>query len=91
MKRSITRERARSIPPASLSYSYEDATCLVTISQGKFFSLGLDLDVLISASAGETMQFMVDLQRLYCRLLTLPLVTVAAANGIDMRQCSCTV
>ena len=62
--------------------SYKDATCLVTISEGKFFSLGMDLDYLLSVSGNEMTQIMADLQRLYCRLLTFPMVTVAAANGM---------
>lgn len=66
--------------PVSL-FSYNDATCMVTISDGKIFSLGLDLEMLMSAGPAELMQFMVDLQSLYCRLLIFPLVTVAAVNG----------
>ena len=62
--------------------SYKDATCLVTISEGKFFSLGINLDYLLSVSGNEMTQIMADLQRLYCRLLTFPMVTVAAANGM---------
>ena len=55
---------------------------MVTISDGKVFSLGLDVDLMVQASAEELMQYMVDLQKLYCRMLTFPLVTVAAVNGV---------
>ena len=64
--------------------SYKDATCLVTISEGKFFTLGLDLDLLATATGQEMTQFMADLQNLYRRLLTFPLVTVAAVNGTQL-------
>ena len=66
----------------TISFSYEDATSMVTISDGKYFSLGLDLDVLLHASAAELTQYLVDVQKLFCRLLTFPMVTVAAANGM---------
>lgn len=55
---------------------------MVTISEGKFFSLGLDLEVFLRASSLELNQYLTNLQNLYCRLLTFPLVTVAAVNGI---------
>ena len=54
---------------------------MVTISDGKYFSLGLDLE-LANPDRSEMIQYIVDLQKMYCRLLTFPLVTVAAANGI---------
>ena len=61
--------------------SYEDATALVTMGEGKFYSLGLDLPVLAALSLAEMHQFSDDLQKLFLRLLTFPLVTVAAING----------
>ena len=61
--------------------SYEDATSLVTMGEGKFYSLGLDLTALGALSAMEMQQFAYDLQKLLLRLLTFPLVTVAAING----------
>ena len=64
-----------------LHCSYEDATALVTISEGRHYSLGLDLTLVMGMNAQELIQFLTDLQQLYCRLLTFPLVTVAAANG----------
>ena len=51
----------------------------MTISEGKHFSLGLDLDL---ANMDKMTQYVADLQKLYCRLLTFPLVTIAAANGM---------
>lgn len=64
-----------------MNNSYEDATALVTMGEGKFYSLGLDLAALRGFSAIETQQFSDDLQNLLLRLLTFPLVTVAAING----------
>ena len=55
---------------------------MVTISDGKHYSLGLELDLVTSSSGAQLAQYMFDVQKLYCRLLTFPLVTVAAANGI---------
>lgn len=54
---------------------------MVTIGKGKHFSLGLDLEGLISLSAPEVMEFSDELQKLLGRILTFPLVTVAAING----------
>ena len=62
--------------------SYEDATSMVTISEGKHFSLGLELELLTESSYSEFMKYMSDVQDLFRRLLTFPLVTVAAANGM---------
>jgi enoyl-CoA hydratase/carnithine racemase len=59
--------------------SYEDAACMVTISDGKHYSLGLDVDLL--SGGVDMIQYLFDVQKLYRRLLTFPMVTVAAANG----------
>lgn len=64
-----------------MNNSCEDATALVTMGEGKFYSLGLDLVTLRGVSAIEAQQFSDDLQKLLLRLLTFPLVTVAAING----------
>lgn len=61
--------------------SYEAATCLVTIGDGKFYSNGLDLERMAAMSYLELASFASDVQRLLARLLTFPLVTVAALNG----------
>ena len=55
---------------------------MVTTGEGKFYSLGLDLETLGSLSMAEAQQFGEDLQKLLLRLLTFPLVTVAAINGL---------
>lgn len=61
---------------------------MVTIGKGKHFSLGLDLEGLVSLSAPEIMEFSDELQKLLGRILTFPLVTVAAINGIFPPQMS---
>ncbi len=61
--------------------SYEDAKAVVTIGEGKHYCLGLDLDYLATASPEEAMAFAVNLQGMLLRILTFPLVTVAAING----------
>lgn len=75
------------IPPISLfppppPSSYEDANSVVTIGDGKFYSLGLDLEHMATMAPYELITFTSDLQKLLARLLTFPLVTVAAINGI---------
>ena len=69
-----------------MSYRYKDATCLVTIGEGKWYSLGLDLEWLPSLDGGQAMEFGNNLQKLLARLLAFPLVTVAALNGKNKRQ-----
>ena len=66
---------------AVVFYSYEDASCIVTISDGKHYSLGLDLELVSGGSGVDVVQYIFNVQKLYSRLLTFPLVTVAAANG----------
>ncbi|CAI8003590.1 Enoyl-CoA delta isomerase 1, peroxisomal, partial [Geodia barretti] len=61
--------------------SYEDAVSMVTTSEGKHFSLGLELELLAGSSYSEFMKYMSDVQDLFRRLFTFPLVTVAAVNG----------
>ena len=62
--------------------SYEDAVSMVTTSEGKHFSLGLELELLAGSSYSEFMKYMSDVQDLFRRLFTFPLVTVAAVNGM---------
>ncbi|MCU1499811.1 MAG: Enoyl-CoA hydratase/isomerase [Acidimicrobiales bacterium] len=59
---------------------HEGPKALVTTGTGKFFSNGLDLDWL-GANPDEMLPYLDRVHRLYCRLLRLPCVTVAAANG----------
>ena len=72
-----------SILPISLFplSSYEDANSVVTIGDGKFYSLGLDLEHLVTMAPYDLITFTTNLQKLLARLLTFPLVTVAAING----------
>ncbi|MGR6924447.1 enoyl-CoA hydratase-related protein [[Actinomadura] parvosata] len=53
---------------------------LVTVAQGKFFSNGLDLDWVL-ANTGQAEEYVSDVQRLLARMLTFPVVTVAALQG----------
>ncbi|MEU1957298.1 enoyl-CoA hydratase-related protein [Nocardia rhamnosiphila] len=53
---------------------------LVTTATGKFFSNGLDLDWL-DAHADQQRDHIVSVQQLFARVLTQPLVTVAALQG----------
>ncbi|MFJ6391227.1 enoyl-CoA hydratase-related protein [Streptomyces sp. NPDC091972] len=53
---------------------------LVTTATGKFYSNGLDLDWL-SAHADQRRDYVVSVHELFARLLSLPVVTVAALQG----------
>ncbi|MEU3465924.1 enoyl-CoA hydratase-related protein [Streptomyces sp. NPDC006733] len=53
---------------------------LVTTATGKFYSNGLDLDWLF-AHADQHQQYVVSVQELFARLLSLPVITVAALQG----------
>ena len=64
-----------------LYHSYKDATAVVTIADGKHYCLGLDLALIMKMTTEEIKQFSSNIQGLCCRLLTFPLVTVAAVNG----------
>ena len=58
----------------------EGPRALVTAATGKFFSNGLDLDWLF-AHADELKDYVVSVHELLARVLTLPLITVAALQG----------
>lgn len=73
-------------PPSPSHARYEDATCLVSTGVGKWYSLGLDLEWMGSQSVMELLQFSNDIQKLLARLITFPLVTVAALNGEGQGQ-----
>ena len=62
-------------------FSYEDAKALVTIGEGKYYSLGLDLNLMATMHGLKAFDFIHDVQKLLARILTFPLVTVAAVNG----------
>ncbi|AAZ55580.1 enoyl-CoA hydratase-related protein [Thermobifida fusca] len=53
---------------------------LVTAATGKFFSNGLDLEWL-AAHPEQRHDYVVSVHRLFARVLTLPMVTVAALQG----------
>ena len=58
-----------------------DPTALVVTGEGKFFSNGLDLDWMMGDGADEVNTFLADFELLFARVLTFPMVTVAALNG----------
>ncbi len=58
----------------------EGPRALVTAATGKFYSNGLDLDWLF-AHADQAGEYVARVQELLARLLTLPLVSVAALQG----------
>lgn len=57
-----------------------DATALVTVAEGKIWSNGFDIEWL-RAHQGEAASTMVATEKLFARLLTFPMPTVAAVNG----------
>ena len=64
--------------------SYQDAKCLVTTGHDKYFSTGVDTVLFESSSQDSIAKILSALQQLLYRLLTFPLVTVAAINGKDL-------
>jgi enoyl-CoA hydratase/carnithine racemase len=58
----------------------EGARALVTTATGKFFSNGLDLDWLM-ANGDRYHEYVVSVHDLFARVLSLPLITVAALQG----------
>ncbi|WP_432012992.1 enoyl-CoA hydratase-related protein [Streptomyces cucumeris] len=58
----------------------EGPRALVTAATGKFFSNGLDLEWLL-AHSDQASEYLVSAQDLMARVLTLPVVTVAALQG----------
>ncbi|NUT47748.1 MAG: enoyl-CoA hydratase/isomerase family protein, partial [Saccharothrix sp.] len=58
----------------------EGARALVTTATGKFFSNGLDLDWLM-ANGDRSHEYIVSVQGLLARVLSLPVITVAALQG----------
>lgn len=58
----------------------EGPRALVTTATGKFFSNGLDLEWL-SAHRDQHRAYLASVQRLFARVLALPVVTVAAVQG----------
>lgn len=58
----------------------EQTVALVTTATGKFFSNGLDLDWL-AAHPDEHHEYVVSVHELLARMLSLPVITVAALQG----------
>ncbi|MFJ5271600.1 enoyl-CoA hydratase-related protein [Streptomyces sp. NPDC088358] len=58
----------------------EGPRALVTAATGKFYSNGLDLEWL-SAHADQHDDYIVSVHKLFARLLSLPMITVAALQG----------
>jgi enoyl-CoA hydratase/carnithine racemase len=54
---------------------------LVTTGTGKFYSNGLDVAGLAKLGGEAVRAFLADLDRLFARMLTLPVASVAAING----------
>lgn len=58
----------------------EGPRALVTAATGKFYSSGLDLDWLF-AHADQQQEYVGGVQELFARMLSLPVITVAALQG----------
>ena len=58
----------------------EGPRALVTSATGKFYSNGLDLDWLF-AHADQYQEYVVSVHELFARVLSLPVITVAALQG----------
>src|SRR5262249_34245350 len=58
-----------------------EAAALVTTGEGKFYSNGLDLEWLAGVDAAQAKENLRCVLALLGRLLTFPMVTVAALNG----------
>jgi enoyl-CoA hydratase/carnithine racemase len=56
-------------------------SALVTCGEGKFYSNGLDLDWMAVAGEAAALENVQRVHELLARLLTFPLITVAAING----------
>jgi Delta3-Delta2-enoyl-CoA isomerase len=56
-------------------------TALVTIGEGKFYTNGLDLDWMFSSGREAAEENVQRVHELLVRMLTLPVITVAAING----------
>jgi enoyl-CoA hydratase/carnithine racemase len=54
---------------------------MVTTGEGKFYSTGVDVATVQSPNPGQFLEVLNQLQQLLARLLTFPMVTVAAING----------
>ena len=62
-------------------YSNPTVKAVVTTGTGRFYSNGLDLQWLNGLGIEEKKRFRQNIARMYARLLTFPLPTVAVING----------
>ena len=63
-------------------YRNENITGMITVGEGKAFSTGLDIKWLKSQSPTTLDEYHDELHKLYKRILSLGLTTVAIINGI---------
>jgi enoyl-CoA hydratase/carnithine racemase len=66
---------------AALDEVEQSAAALVLTGEGKFFSIGLDLDWMAAAGAVAAQDLLQRMQAVIARLLCLPVASVAALNG----------
>lgn len=59
----------------------EGEAALVTTGEGKFYSNGLDIQAMLTLPRPDTLAMLDDVHRLLARLLTFPMITIAAVNG----------
>ena len=65
------------------TFRNENVHALITTGVGKFYSNGIDLDWLAQITPSEQQVFFTEqFNRLFVRLLTFPVLTIAAINGI---------
>lgn len=57
---------------------------MITIGEGKYYSLGFDLDLYATMDMLDVFAALHDVQKLLARMLTFPLVTVSAINGVRL-------
>ena len=58
-----------------------ELTHLVTTGECKYYSTGVDVSTVQSHDPQQFLKVLAELQKLLARLVTFPLVTVAAING----------
>ena len=54
---------------------------MITTGRDRFYSTGLDLDWLLAADAEPMREFVADVERVFARVMALPVITIAACNG----------
>lgn len=62
-------------------YRNDDIKIFASVSEGKFYSNGLDLQSVINSGLEKLEMFMDSFNALCARLVTFPMPTVAAING----------